>query len=154
MRIKQDNMRVEIAETSTQVINNENIKDKKKSKKKLTKQQAENKLKYLDSYSKLLDAIPGLPIKIGLDGFIGLIPGAGDLITALISLFIFILADQLELPCYIKFKMTCNLFIDFIFGCIPILGDIFDVIFKANIRNCKIVKKYYDDNKNLYSDEV
>ncbi|KAJ9085431.1 hypothetical protein DSO57_1014083 [Entomophthora muscae] len=67
-------------------------------KRKLTRQQAESRIRLIRQYALLLDAIPGLPIKIGLDGLIGLIPGVGDLSTGLVSVFLIYLARDLNMP--------------------------------------------------------
>jgi len=85
-------------------------------------------------------AIPGTPIKIGLDPVIGLFPGAGDLITSLIASYIVVEAKRLNMPKPIIRKMTGNVLIDFFAGLIPAVGDAVDVIIRANNRNLIILE--------------
>lgn len=86
--------------------------------------------------------IPGTGIRIGLDGLLTLIPGIGDTISAVIGMWIVYEAHQMGLPRHLQLRMGLNLFVDWLVGLIPILGDVFDVAFKANIRNANIIRNY------------
>lgn len=82
------------------------------------------------------------PFKFGLDPLIGLIPGGGDLITALISLYIVWIAIQMKIPKNKILEMVRNIILDFLFGLVPVLGDFTDFIYHANTRNLKIIKEF------------
>lgn len=104
----------------------------------------EARLKRLRHLANLLDnafTIPGTKFRIGLDPIIGLIPGAGDLITSLISLYIIIEARKLGAPRSTRTRMLLNVGIDFLVGTIPLLGDIFDAGWKCNVRNLRILER-------------
>lgn len=93
--------------------------------------------------AKLLDSqfsVRG--IRFGLDPVINIIPGLGDLIGMMLSLYIFRIAREMGVSRFDKWRMIGNIILDFIIGIIPIIGVIFDVVFKANIRNLKILEKY------------
>jgi hypothetical protein len=92
--------------------------------------------------AKLLDEailIPGTNKRIGLDPIIGLIPGGGDTLTMLMSAYIVVEAALLGLPASTLLRMVGNIVIDAFAGTIPVLGDLFDVVSKANTRNLKLL---------------
>jgi len=86
-------------------------------------------------------SIPGTQIKLGFDALIGLIPGAGDGASALVSLYLVWQSWRIGASKRALSKMLLTLGIDFVLGIVPILGDIFDVAWKANIRNLEILEK-------------
>lgn len=95
--------------------------------------------------ANLLDtaiAIPGTKIRFGLDPILGLFPGGGDLIAALISGYMIYLATRFGLERSEIFKMIRNIAIETAVGSIPLAGDIFDAYFKANIRNLEILETH------------
>lgn len=99
-------------------------------------------LLHLRRLAWLMDAqfqIPGTRFRAGLDGLIGLIPGVGDVIGALISLYIIFHAAKLGATKGMLLRMILNVAIEALIGAIPILGDLFDIAFKANVRNLKIL---------------
>ena len=107
-------------------------------------QQLKN-LKRIRKIAKILDTavgIPGTKIRFGLEPILGLIPGGGDLITALISAYSIYLATSFGLEKSEIFKMVRNVAIDTALGSVPIVGDIFDVYFKSNIRNLEILENH------------
>jgi Domain of unknown function (DUF4112) len=83
--------------------------------------------------------VPGTRLRFGLDAIIGLVPGAGDIATALIGAYGLVIAQQLGAPGSIQLRMLVNLLIDAAVGAIPILGDLFDFAFKANVRNASLL---------------
>jgi hypothetical protein len=85
--------------------------------------------------------IPGTNFRFGLDAIVGLIPGAGDLATSAVALYIVIEAQKLGAPGSAIARMIINIAIDFLVGAIPILGDIFDTFWKANVRNLRILER-------------
>lgn len=103
----------------------------------------ERKIKTAKIFAKLLDSqfeVGG--VKFGLDPIIDLVPWIGDVVGTLLSLFILNTARQVQVSKIDMLKMILNIIIDFIVGLIPFLGVIFDVAFKANLRNIKILEKY------------
>lgn len=83
--------------------------------------------------------IPGTGIRFGLDSLIGLIPGAGDAVTAGVSLYIVYEAAKLGATRGQLAMMLGNIAIDTLVGTIPVLGDLFDLTFKANVRNLRMM---------------
>jgi Domain of unknown function (DUF4112) len=103
------------------------------------------RLKRLRQISNLLDSaisIPGTKQRIGLDPILGLIPGGGDTVSALLSGYIIVEAAQMGLPRKALTQMVMNLVVDTVVGSVPVLGDIFDVVSKANLRNLQIVESH------------
>jgi hypothetical protein len=82
--------------------------------------------------------------RIGLDPLIGLIPGLGDWLGALVSLWILYEATRLGLPLPVLARMGVNIAIEAAFGSVPILGDFFDAAWQANQRNLTLVERHYD----------
>ena len=89
--------------------------------------------------------IPGTNIRVGLDGIAGLIPGVGDAATTLISLYIVAEAYRIGLPGRAIARMLGNVGLDFAVGSIPLLGDVFDIAFKANRRNLRLLLRHLDE---------
>jgi hypothetical protein len=85
--------------------------------------------------------LPG-GLRFGFAGIIGLVPGIGDLIDALVSLYIVHRAIQLGVPRVTIGRMMLNVGIEGVAGSVPIIGDLFDVAFKANRRNYQILKSH------------
>ncbi|GAA5317478.1 MAG: hypothetical protein AseanaTS_26830 [Candidatus Pelagadaptatus aseana] len=99
----------------------------------------------LDNYASLLDnkfRIPGTNIRFGWDALLGLIPGIGDTMTLLFSAVILIEAKRIGAPRALLAKMAANMGIEWLVGMIPVLGDAFDVYWKANIRNMDLLKDH------------
>ncbi|MCD0463453.1 DUF4112 domain-containing protein [Roseiconus lacunae] len=86
-------------------------------------------------------AIPGTKIRFGLDSLVGLIPGAGDVATAAVSLWLIVEAARLGVPMRTIARMFFNLFVDSTVGAVPVAGDVFDMFFKSNNRNAKLLEK-------------
>ena len=98
----------------------------------------------LDLLSHLLDdflRIPGTQIRFGLDGIIGLIPGIGDIIGAMASWIIILAAWLRGVPRITLARMLANVAIETIIGTVPILGDAFDIAWKANRRNYALLER-------------
>lgn len=81
-------------------------------------------------------------ISFGLDPIIGAVPVVGDIISIGLSLYIFYIGKQMNISRMDRAKMISNIMIDFITGLVPFLGDIFDIAYKANVRNLRILEKY------------
>ncbi len=87
-------------------------------------------------------SIPGTSIRFGLDSLFGLIPGIGDTGTALVTLYLINQARQYDLPASVQRKMLWNAFIDWLIGLVPLVGDIFDIRWKANMRNVALLRTH------------
>jgi len=97
--------------------------------------------------------IPFIGIRVGLDFLIGLIPVVGDATMLLASLRIVHLGRKLGVPKDIQLKMLTNSFLDFGLGFIPLVGDIFDLFFKANVRNVRLMERWWIENNKGRVDE-
>ncbi|WP_189422788.1 DUF4112 domain-containing protein [Devosia pacifica] len=98
----------------------------------------------LDRLANTLDSkwrIPGTGIRFGVDAVAGLIPGVGDAAAAVISGYLILQAARLGVPRSTLARMVGNVAVDTVFGSIPILGSVFDIFFKANNRNIKLVRE-------------
>jgi len=95
--------------------------------------------------SRLMDTaigIPGTKFRIGLDPIIGLIPGAGDLISTSFSAYIIYLATRLGIPSKDIQRMILNIGLEAVVGTLPLVGDLFDAYYKSNIRNLAILEQH------------
>ena len=104
----------------------------------------------LEWIAKLMDAqftVPGTNFKFGLDGIIGLIPGAGDISTFAVSAYLLTIMARNGASGYVMARMVLNVVVDAVVGMIPILGDLFDIAFKANMRNLKLMKEHYVEGR-------
>jgi len=86
--------------------------------------------------------IPATRFRLGIDQLIGLVPGIGDLIGGLLSLYIIVEASRMGVPRSLLLRMGWNVAVDTLVGEIPILGDMFDIGFKANLRNLALLDGY------------
>lgn len=103
-----------------------------------------NRVGRLRRLSYLLDnsiPIPGTPFRIGLDSIIGLVPGVGDLVGGAFSLYIILEAAKLGVPRPLLARMGWNVAIDVLVGTVPLLGDLFDAGWKANLRNLALLER-------------
>jgi hypothetical protein len=85
--------------------------------------------------------LPG-GFRFGLAGFIGLIPDVGDVMDALISVYIVNRALQLGIPRVGVAHLVLNIGIEGLLGATPFIGDVFDIVFKANRRNYILLRSY------------
>jgi len=95
--------------------------------------------------AKLMDSaflVPGLNRRVGLDAVLGLVPGVGDALSAAIASYIIWEARQLGLPRWKIARMIGNVAMDTAIGAVPFAGDVFDVFFKANERNLRIIHEH------------
>ncbi|KIZ40204.1 MULTISPECIES: DUF4112 domain-containing protein [Rhodopseudomonas] len=107
----------------------------------------EQRLARLEAIAKLLDVafiLPGTNIRYGIDGLIGLIPVVGDLITTAISLWLVREARKLGAPWHVTMRMLGNVALDGAIGIVPLAGDAFDVMFRANVRNVRLLRRWID----------
>jgi Domain of unknown function (DUF4112) len=95
--------------------------------------------------SRLMDTairIPVIGYRIGLDPILGLIPGAGDLITTAFSAYLIYLAARFRLPNQVMKQMIFNIALEAVVGTIPLIGDLFDAAYKSNIRNLALLEQH------------
>ena len=107
----------------------------------------EQRIARLEALAKLLDVafiLPGTNIRYGIDGLIGLIPVIGDIITTAISLWLVREARAIGAPWYITARMLGNVAVDGVVGIVPFVGDAFDVMFRANMRNVRLLRRWLD----------
>lgn len=105
----------------------------------------EQRLDLLRRISRLLDSameVPGTSIRVGLDPILGLFPGLGDLVSPLFTMGILWQARELSIPRIVQLRMLGNVAIDTLFGMVPILGDLFDVAWRANDRNMALLDRH------------
>ena len=88
--------------------------------------------------------IPGTPFKVGLDAALGLIPGVGDVIGAVLSTWIVVGALRHRVPGRIIARMVLNIGIDLLFGSVPLAGDVFDFLYEENVKNMRLLEKHRD----------
>ncbi len=99
----------------------------------------------LDALATLMDStfvLPGTQFRFGLDALIGLIPGIGDAVTTLIGLYVIREARELGAPRLLVARMLGNVAIDGVVGAVPLVGDLFDVAWRANRRNLKLLRDH------------
>ena len=101
-------------------------------------------LKRLRGISHILDNAIPLPggVRVGLDPFLGLIPGGGDVVTGLMSVYIVFEAARMGLPAATLGRMGFNILLDVLSGMLPVIGDLFDVTWKANSQNVALLEKH------------
>lgn len=98
----------------------------------------------LDLLSRVLDTwfrVPGTNIRFGLDGIVGLVPGIGDLLAGLASCIIVLAAFFRGVPMVTIARMVVNLAIEVGIGAVPVLGDAFDIAWRANRRNYHLLER-------------
>ncbi|MBU1254850.1 MAG: DUF4112 domain-containing protein [Alphaproteobacteria bacterium] len=88
--------------------------------------------------------IPGVNYPVGLDAIVGLVPVVGDLITAAMGAYIVWEGKNLGMPKWKLWRMAGNVAFDTALGAVPLVGDAFDLVFRSNTRNLKIIRKHLD----------
>ncbi|MEL4897573.1 DUF4112 domain-containing protein [Crocosphaera sp. Alani8] len=115
----------------------------------------QKKVTRLNRISHVLDKaipIPGTKWTIGLDPILGLIPGGGDTIAGILSAYIIIESARMGLNRKVIGQMVANVLLDSLAGSVPVLGDVFDVTWKANVRNIELLEhhlNYTPENKKV-----
>ncbi len=102
--------------------------------------------------SRLMDTaigIPGTKFRIGLDPIIGLIPGAGDIVSTAFSAYIIYLATQIGISSQDLKQMIFNIGLEAVVGTVPLVGDLFDAYYKSNIRNLAILEQHLQNEPQL-----
>lgn len=105
----------------------------------------DSELKELDWLAELMDdrfRVPGTNIRFGLDSIVGLVPGIGDSVSSLVSAALVFQVWRKGVPAHIVMRMCGNIAMDFVLGSVPVVGDLFDVGWKANRRNIRLARKH------------
>ena len=103
--------------------------------------------KRIETMEKLLErsfTIPGINYPVGLDAVAGLVPVLGDIVSAALGGYIVWEARNLGLPKSKLWRMAGDIAIDTTLGAVPIAGDAFDLLFRSNTKNLKIVRRHLD----------
>jgi hypothetical protein len=88
--------------------------------------------------------VPGINRQVGLDAIVGLVPVAGDLVSAAVGLYLVWEARNLGMSKFQLARMTANVGFDSLVGAIPVAGDLFDFVFRSNSRNLKLIRRHLD----------
>lgn len=107
--------------------------------------QHDQRLQRIERLGHLLDdsiRLPGIDYRIGYDALIGLIPGFGDAAGLLLSAYIVYEASRFGLPKQTLLRMAINVAVESFFGAVPLLGDVFDATYKANLRNLDLLHEH------------
>jgi Domain of unknown function (DUF4112) len=108
------------------------------------------KLNRLRVIAKFMDSGWGIPftkVRFGADALVGLVPGIGDAGAAMVGLYIVLEARKMGVPNPLLLQMIANVAIDTGLGTIPVLGDVFDVMFKSNLKNIDLLHDFIRKNK-------
>ncbi|MBU6458310.1 MAG: DUF4112 domain-containing protein [Bradyrhizobium sp.] len=107
----------------------------------------EQRLARLDAIARLLDVafiLPGTNVRYGIDGIIRLIPVVGDLVASAFSLWLVREARSLGAPWHVTARMLANVALEGTVGLVPVAGDAFDVLFRANMRNVRLLRRWME----------
>ena len=107
-------------------------------------------LVHMEILAKLMDSqfkIPGTSIRFGWDALIGVVPGIGDFATFLVSGYMVTVLAKNGASGFLLARMVWNIVLDALVGSIPVLGDMFDVAFKANQRNLQLMREHYHEGR-------
>jgi hypothetical protein len=107
----------------------------------------EESMTRLEAVGRLMDGafvLPGTNIRLGLDAVIGLVPVAGDVISGLVSSYLIWEARQLGAPRWLIARMMANTLLDTTIGAIPLVGDAFDLMFRANMKNMALLRRHME----------
>jgi hypothetical protein len=113
-----------------------------------TEAQQRSVLKRLDNFSRFTDSsinVPFTRLKIGFDAIIGLVPVVGDIAGLLLSGYVLLEAQRVGASKDVKLSMLRNIGIDFLGGLLPLFGDAFDAVYKANTRNTRLLRNYLEE---------
>ncbi len=104
-------------------------------------------LERLEKFSRFTDSSIGIPFtrfRFGAEALIGLIPGIGDAAGLALASYVLLEAQRAGASKAVKLRMLRNMLIDFLGGRLPVVGDAFDAIYKANTRNTELLRNYLE----------
>ena len=93
--------------------------------------------------------VPGTKFRIGLDPILGVVPGAGDAIAAALSAYIVLESARLGVPFLTLLRMIANVALDLAVGSVPVVGTLFDAVWKANQRNLRLALSHVEDRESM-----
>jgi hypothetical protein len=105
------------------------------------------RLDRLDRLSQLLDVafvVPGTNVRFGVEAILRLVPGIGDVAASALSLYVLYEARRLGIPTPLLVRMIANVIVEGVAGAVPLAGDLFDVAWRANRRNVRLVREYFE----------
>ena len=114
----------------------------------------DRRLKRIRGLSRVLDSafrIPGTTFRVGLDPFIGLIPGLGDALGTALSGYIVVEATRFGAKLSLLLRMLANVGFEAIVGLVPGVGDIFDALWKSNARNLQLLERHLEDPETTHA---
>lgn len=109
---------------------------------------AQQTVKRLQRLAWLWDSafgIPGTRIRLGLDPLVGLVPGLGDALGAVVSAYIVLEAARFDVPGSMLLRMLVNIAIDTLLGTVPVIGDVFDIAWRSNLKNVALIEHHVAD---------
>jgi hypothetical protein len=104
-------------------------------------------IEWLDHLSRLFDTafvLPGTNVRYGIEAILRLIPGIGDVAASALSAFLLYQAYRLGVPRRLFLRMLANVAVEGLVGSVPLLGDAFDVAFRANRRNVQLLRQHFE----------
>lgn len=113
----------------------------------ITNSSRHERLEQLGKFAELMDGqfrIPGTNIQFGLDAIIGLVPGIGDLVCGAMSMWLISEARQMGAPQWLIARMIWNVAVEVGVGAVPVVGDLFDVAWKANRKNIQLLRQHFE----------
>jgi len=113
----------------------------------LEREGVEAALARITAVAKLMDslfAIPGTRIRLGVDSLLGLVPVVGDIASQVVAAYLIWEARQLGVPKFTLWRMVGNTLVDTVVGAVPLVGDAFDVAFRANMKNLRLLQRHLE----------
>lgn len=101
----------------------------------------------IEAFERMMEGLVEIPVlrrKVGLDAIAGAVPVAGDLVTAALGLYLVWEARNLGMPRWQLWRMMANIGVDTAVGVVPVAGDLFDLLFRSNSRNLRIIRRHLD----------
>ena len=111
----------------------------------MTESELDRDIQRVRQLARVLDTaieIPVIRVRLGADALLGLVPGAGDAVSAGLAAYPVIVAVRHRLPRTLVVRLLGNIALDAIVGTVPLIGDLFDIGFKANARNHQLLVRY------------
>lgn len=115
----------------------------------LEQAEVEAALARINALARIMDSlfvIPGTRLRLGVDALLGLVPVAGDVLAQIVSAYLIWEAKRLGVSKLTLWRMVGNSLVDTVIGAVPIVGDAFDVAFKANMKNLRLVQRHLEKN--------
>lgn len=101
----------------------------------------------IEALERMLEGMIEIPVlkrKVGLDAIAGLVPVVGDLVTAALGLYLVWEARNLGMSRWQQWRMVANIGVDTAVGAVPLAGDLFDLLYRSNSRNLRIIRRHLD----------